>query len=340
MTARYDVVVVGSGPVGAAFALAIKAHGATVLLLESREHGGAPPGVRPIALSYGSRLIFERLGVWTQLKPATPIARIHVSQRGHFGRAELTAREAGFPELGYVVDYASLVSILDAAVSTCGLEVLRGATVSTVAHGPTSARVEFISASGVGECMSSLVVIADGSAVAADIDVTTRDYGQTAVTARIDADRPHRQTAYERFTPHGPIALLPLEGSYGLVWTMRTLEAEDLLRASPAAFLDHLQKMFGERAGRFTGASARSAQRLSLRVAQRTTWGRSVVIGNAAQSLHPVAGQGFNLGLRDAWELATEIHAHGVDDGNVVNAYGARRFLDRAGGIAFTDGLV
>ncbi|HEV7801017.1 MAG TPA: FAD-dependent monooxygenase, partial [Burkholderiales bacterium] len=146
--------------------------------------------------------------------------------------------------------------------------------------------------------------------------------------------------AYERFTPDGPLALLPYERSYALVWTVPPEAAAELVEAAPNVFLDRLQDAFGERVGRFRAVSARFAHALALRVAERVTWGRAVLIGNAAQALHPVAGQGFNLGLRDAWELATEIRRRGPHDAGLPAAYRARRRSDRRGGIAFTDSLI
>ncbi|MES2564662.1 MAG: FAD-dependent monooxygenase [Pseudomonadota bacterium] len=337
---QYDVVVVGGGPVGAAFALELHASGSNVALLESRAGASEAIGLRPLALSYGSRLIFERVGVWDALAAATPIERIHVSQRGGFGRALLTAAEAALPALGYVTDYATLVAALDAAVSRAGLKVVRGARVTTLAHDAASARVEFVSEAGVDECIASLVVIADGSALAAQVDIRVTDYRQSALTAFVHTELAHGNTAYERFTNEGPIALLPFEARHALVWTVDPAQADALMQSTSLDFLTRLQDRFGERLGRFTQVSQRAAHHLTLRVAEDTNIGRAILIGNAAQALHPVAGQGFNLGLRDAWELASEIRHRSPHDEVLPAAYRARRRIDRRGGIAFTDALV
>jgi 2-octaprenyl-6-methoxyphenol hydroxylase len=252
----------------------------------------------------------------------------------------LTAAEAGLPALGYVVDYGSLVGAFDAALERAGLDVHRGAHVSTIAHGPASARVEFATHAGVRECIATLVAIADGGAVHADVRVRTLDYGQCAVTALVETEAPHAHIAYERFTPSGPIALLPFGTHYAVVWTMPSSDADTLVADSAVRFAARLSDAFGDRVGRMTLAGPRAAHRLVLRIAQDVAWGRAALIGNAAQSLHPVAGQGFNVGLRDAWELATEIRRGGVADPDLLARYSARRRIDRAGAIAFTDGLV
>jgi 2-octaprenyl-6-methoxyphenol hydroxylase len=338
-----DVAIAGGGPVGAALALALHAAGVDVVLLEAREPSpaSAPTPLRPLALSHGSRLIFERLGVWQALAAhgVTPIERIHVSQRGRFGRAVLSAAEAKVSALGYVTNYSSLVAALDAAVSDSGVRVVRGARVTSIAHGETSARVEFESRAGLGDGVASLVAVADGSAATSDVEVRTTDYGQSAITAIVTTDAPHRNLAYERFTPDGPLALLPFGSAYALVWTVRADLAGDIASLAPQAFIARVQERFGERV-RFTGVDSRAVQHLTLRVAERVDWGRAVLIGNAAQALHPVAGQGFNLGLRDAWELAREIERRGAADARLPHAYAARRRIDRRGGIAFTDALI
>jgi 2-octaprenyl-6-methoxyphenol hydroxylase len=336
---HYDVAVVGAGPVGSALALALTARGFSVIVLEAREGAAAATQFRPLALSYGSRLILERLGAWDRLQ-LTPIERIHVSQRGRFGRVRLTAAAAGVPALGYVTDYAALVALLEAAVAASAITVVRGARVTTLAHGADSARVEFAIATGADECIASIVAVADGSALAADVEVRTTDYGQSALTALVETEAPHRRTAYERFTPDGPIALLPFGQRYALVWTVPREAAGVLAGLDSAAFLAQLRQRFGERVGAFTSVAHRGAHNLTLRVAEDVSLGRAVLIGNAAQALHPVAGQGFNLGLRDAWELAEQIADRGPSDNQLPYSYRARRRIDRAGGIGFTDALI
>lgn len=340
LRAAYDAVVIGAGPVGAAAALELHAAGFDVLLVEARAHSAQPDDSRPLAISHGSRLVLERLGVWDGLAHATPIERIHISHRGRFGRAVLDCDEARLPALGYVLDYRGLVAALDGALSRAAVPVLRGAEVTSIAHDSLSARLELDTLQGRCDCVALLVVVADGNAAVTGVNVRVTDYGQGALTARVTADRPHDGTAYERFTSDGPLALLPYEEGYAVVWTTSPAQAQWLYESSPQVFLSHLSERFGERAGRFVSVASRAVHRISLRLAERTTAGRAVLIGNAAQSLHPVAGQGFNLGLRDAWELASEARARGLHDPALLDAFVARRRIDRKGAITFTHGLV
>lgn len=337
---HYDAIVVGGGPVGAAAALELHDAGFDILLLEARAAAVTPKDERPLALSHGSRLILERLGVWESLSPASAIARIHVSQRGRLGRSVLTASESGLPALGYVVDYAGLVAVLDRRLKEVRVPTLYSARVTSLAHDASSARLEYESQGLAGECYASIVAIADGNAAATGVDVRETDYQQSALTARVSGERPQPNTAFERFTPEGPLALLPYESGYALVWTMQPERAESLCAAPGDFFLAQLQAQFGERLGCFNTLGSRASHRIVLRSAERITAGRAVLIGNAAQTLHPVAGQGFNLGLRDAWELAGEMRRRGARDRAVTDAYRLRRRIDRGGGIAFTHGLV
>jgi 2-octaprenyl-6-methoxyphenol hydroxylase len=339
-----DLAIVGGGPVGAALALALSDSGLTVIVLEARESGPRAADPRPLALSYGSRLILERLGVWHALAPATPIERIHISQQGGFGRVALSAAEARLPALGYVVDYLRLHAALDATLRGTGARYLAGATVSTISSDHRGASTIEFTAQGAAKTLAAqLVVIADGGALGRTTNVKTIDYRQSALTARVSAELPHRNTAFERFTADGPLALLPSGDELAVVWTTRPERAQTLCELPASEFLAHLQRQFGARLGAFTKVGARSLFPLVLKYATDVAQPGTILIGNAAQTLHPVAGQGFNLGLRDAWELAEEaMHwgREGIGSAAMLRAYRARRLLDRRGGMWFTHSLV
>jgi 2-octaprenyl-6-methoxyphenol hydroxylase len=339
--ADYDVLVVGGGPVGATLTLALRGTGLAVGLLEARAPHAAGDR-RPIALSHGSRLILDRLGVWEQLAPATPILSIHVSQRGGFGRVGLDAREARLPALGYVVDYGQLAAAFARALEAGGGAQPIRATASALEAGTAAAVVRFAVGGDTGDASARLLAVADGGVLPV-APVRTRDYGQAAVTARVTCGAPHQNVAYERFTPEGPLAILPDGEAVALVWTTTPEHAQQLCGLTDTDFLAQLQENFGNRLGTFNGASSRAWYPLALKVATPVAEPRTVVLGNAAQTLHPVAGQGLNLGLRDAWELATMLR--NCDPAEIggprqIQAYAARRRLDRSGGILFTDALV
>jgi len=342
VTPDYDVLIAGGGPVGAAVALALRGTGLAVGLLEARAPQAAQADPRPVALSHGSRLILERLGLWERLAPATPIERIHVSQRGGFGRVELKAAEVRLPALGYVLDYGQLATTLARVLAAEGGCRLIQATVSAVAAGQDIAHAHFDAGNGPDRASARLLAVADGGALAA-ARMRTRDYHQSVVTTRVACSVPHRNVAYERFTPEGPLALLPTGDRLALVWTTTPQHAQQLCELSETGFLEQLQRAFGGRLGIFSQAGARACYPLVMKVADRIAEPRVVALGNAAQTLHPVAGQGLNLGLRDAWELAMTLQ--GLDRAEIggyahLHSYAQRRRLDRGGGIGFTDALV
>jgi 2-octaprenyl-6-methoxyphenol hydroxylase len=342
----YDVLIAGGGPVGAALALAVREEGLAVALARpfspSLFPESAPADPRPIALSHGSRLLLERLGAWEDLPPPTPIERIHVSQRGGFGRAVLDAAEARLPALGYVTDYTRLAAVLARTVERAGCCRLLPGAVTSVGPGTDHVVARIETGEGAVEASARLLAVADGGALIAR-PVRTRDYGQTVVTAAVECEIPHRNVAYERFTPEGPLALLPMGEALALIWTTSPQRALELCTVPATRFLEQLQHAFGRRLGAFVRVGARSSIPLSLKVADRIAERRVAVLGNAAQTLHPVAGQGLNLGLRDAWEFAETLRGcapESIGGAEHLASYRARRRLDRRGGIGFTDALV
>lgn len=344
-----DVTIVGGGPVGAVLALAL-GQGARaplgVTVLEAQPESAPRTDTRTLALAHGSRLILERVGIWQQLKAATPITRIHISQRGSFGRAMLSAEQAGLPALGYVISYAELQGALQAALRQSDAQYLTGAQVSALLPDAAAAQVQFARDGANKNLRTRLAVLADGGRGLKQIPGIvreSRDYQQSAVVCQVKTAEPHHNLAYERFTDEGPAALLPSGADYALVWTTTPQRAQVLLALSETEFLKQLQAHFGDRQGAFLSAGKRSSFALGLQQSKPITGARLALIGNAAQMLHPVAGQGFNMGLRDAWELAQAILAcepQALGEPAMLNAYAAGRRLDTQGGVFFTDLLV
>ena len=345
----YDIAIVGGGPIGAAVALALRDSGLSVLVLEARSDAGSSDDARTLAMSYGSRLILERLGIWLQIEPLTPIESIHISQRGGFGRTLLNAQEAQVPALGYVVGYARLQNAFGEAISSPSsprITLIRGAEVIGMESKPDSITIDVRMVESVQAIAARLLIIADGGASTAlrtAATVKVREYRQDAVVGLVATTRPHGRKAYERFTPDGPVALLPYENRYALVWTAASDTAARLMALSTTAFLQALQQHFGDRAGRFMSIAGRARFPLNLRYVANPVLARAVMLGNAAQALHPIAGQGFNLGLRDAWELGEILLLHGMSDPGgeaCLSRYRALRRPDRLRGIALTHSLV
>ena len=337
-----DIAIVGGGPVGAALALALRDSGLVLALLEARsDFDSRDP--RAIALSYGSRLILDRLDAWGRLaSQVTAIESIHVSQRGGFGRARLTAREADVPALGYTVEYGDLYRSLARGLPDSGACLITGARVSAIRPASGCGLVAYERAGRMHDLSARLIVLADGGRGLSGGQMV-KDYGASALVCTVRTSRAHGHVAYERFTPEGPIALLPLHDDYALVWTTPADQVEERLALDEAAFLARLQAAFGDRQGRFLAAGPRAAFPLRLVTAAREDRAGLVRIGNAAQTLHPVAGQGLNLGLRDVWKLAdcaqdTPREALGGSD--FLTRYRASRRGDVGGGIAMTDLLV
>ncbi len=313
------VLIIGGGPAGMALALALYRGGVTSRIVDARPRGAAKDDTRILALSHGSRLALESLGIWHAI-PNTPITTIHVSHQGGLGRTIIRAAEENVPALGYVLAAGDLARALDEAL-----------VAANIAYADNTPAPEYPD--------GALTVHAEGRINDAD-GIRTRDYGQHAVICMARAATPHHGTAWERFTPTGPIALLPCNAGYAVVLTCPAAESEMIVALNDTAFLAMLQQRFGPRVT-LTSVGPRAVFPLGLRVRRNPVGDRQVWIGNAAQTLHPVAGQGFNLALRDIMELADTL-TDAVDPGDaaLLARYAARRRFDRAGTIGLTDSLV
>ncbi|MDU9411105.1 2-octaprenyl-6-methoxyphenyl hydroxylase [Pseudomonas sp. zfem005] len=332
---RTQLAIIGGGLVGASLALALqegaKARGWKITLIEPFAPGDSyQPSydARSSALSFGTRQIYERLGLWQAIaRRAEPILQIHVSDRGRFGAARLAAIEEGVPALGYVVENAwlgqCLWQALDADVVTwqCPAEVVR---MEPLADGYR------LSLNDDTQLDCDLAVLADGGRSGLreqlGIGVKRNPYGQTALIANVSPVEAHRGQAFERFTDEGPMAMLPVaDNRCALVWTRPGKDAERLSRLDDRAFLAELQEAFGYRLGAFNQVGARHLYPLTLVEAEEQVRANLVVLGNAAHSLHPIAGQGYNLSLRDTVALAETLLASEAPLGDFATL---QRYLD------------
>lgn len=355
----FDIVIIGGGMVGATLALALSRSSYRVAVIEavamqSQQHASFDD--RAIALSWGSRCLLNQLSVWPALQSqAAAIQQIHVSDRGQFGLTHIRADEEGVPALGFVVTARTLGAAIMPALPTNqdGLQIFSPARLQDIAHTDAAVNIVIDNDNRRESIATRLLVAADGaqSMVRQLLAITAsqKHYQQHAVIANITPGKPHDGIAFERFTDQGPIALLPMvahrgESRCALVWTLPEAQTAELLLASDADFLRRLQSRFGYRLGYFKSVGKRSSYPLSLVTNPQHAVSRVVFIGNAAQTLHPVAGQGFNLALRDtATLLDCLLYPQLAEDpgaaGLLEQFYVSRR-RDRRRVIYFTDGLI
>jgi 2-octaprenyl-6-methoxyphenol hydroxylase len=333
-----DALIVGAGPVGLAAGCALRAAGLDVRVMDAGPAGRALDDARVIALSAGSRDILRGLHAWPD-SDTTPIRRIHISQRGHFGRTELRAEDYGLDALGHVARAGTLVRALRARASELALDVQHDAPV-----GGARDEGDTVCAQSAGAPIRSRVLLWCEGRIADDEPLSrSHDYDQHALIALVTPDRPHGNVAYERFTPEGPVALLPCGRDYAMVYTCDSRDSKALLAETDAQFAERLVAALGGRAA-FTSIGPRSAWPLSLRMRSDIVSGRQAWLGNAAQTLHPVAGQGLNLALRDVAQLAACLLpalARGDFAADAaLQRYERLRRTDRAATGGFTDALV
>jgi 2-octaprenyl-6-methoxyphenol hydroxylase len=335
----HDVAICGAGPVGMALAALLARRGVEgkrIALVDAKSLAQALSDPRSIALAWGSRLLLEEVGAWPL--PATPIHQIHVSRAGRLGRSLMDRIEHALPALGYVARYGDLVGALSLACERAGVDVIRPARVQQLDE--QADRVALALDDG-RTITAAAAVQAEGGVFGQQQDrELKRDYGQTAVIARVTASSPVAHRAFERFTDEGPLALLPQDGAdghqYALVWCAKPDRAARLLAMDDAHFLQQLGEAFGSRLGRFTAVSTRITYPLGLNAHAPST-ARTVAVGNAAQTLHPVAGQGLNLGLRDAAVLARALAQQEATA--ALHRFLAERAHDRRLTISLTDAM-
>lgn len=369
---RADIAIIGGGMVGVTLALMLARElpQLQVVLIEGQRFPAlditkplpytAGFDARNTALSRRTVQAFTELGLWQQLQPhATPIHQIHISDRGHFGLSRLRAEEEQVESFGQVMENAWLGVVLLAALKQCPSVMLcDGVSVSALAVQADAATLTLERGEEAPSTLTvPLVIAADGTQSRSrewlGLGARWHDYGQTALVTTVATSLPHEHTAYERFTSDGPIALLPLPDTpdqppqtrRSLVWALKTAEAERINALSDADFLREFQRAFGRRAGRILRVGQRHAYPLQLMVAHQQAVPRAVILGNAAHSLHPVAGQGFNLCLRDVLVLVDDLRdacQSGADLGDAarLRAYEAKRLADQQQIIRFSDGLV
>ena len=356
---HYDIVIAGGGMVGSSLALALEPLGLSVAIVEpvARTSTSQPSfDDRSTALSRSTQRMFEAMGLWREIvAAATPISSIHVSDKGRFGFSHIAAEEQGVEALGYVVINRVLGGVLQAALeNVAALELLCPARIVAANCGPGKASVTIEDGDGERRDIScNLLVAADGanSAVREMLGITAKQvaYGQRAVIGNLLTEKPLNNCAYERFTANGPLALLPVvDDRAGFVWTVSESEADRVLGLDDQAFLAELQQAFGYRLGSFSKVGKRASYPLVLSKALRLTSQRAVLVGNAAHGLHPVAAQGFNLGLRDVAALCdciADTLRESNDTADIGNAellarYAQWRSSDQKKLVGFTDGLV
>ncbi len=350
----YDVLIAGAGLAGNCLALALKDSGLRLAIIEANTREqltNSPAGDRALVLSAGTIKILQALEAWSEIAElATPIKDIHISDKGHFGKVRLSSKKQGVDALGYVICARDIEQNMAKLVEQAGIGVISPARVVGLMSGLETVNVSLKQEQKSINISAQLMVGADGGQSTVrrllEIKQEMTEYGQTALVTTIKSSLPHNNMAFERFTESGPLAVLPVNHEEcSVVWTRRDEEADDLMSSSDEVFLSRLQECFGYALGQLTLTRPRRAFPLTLIRAGSMVSGRSVIIANAAHQLHPVAGQGFNLGIRDVAQLAEILikqHQENADVGNagLLNKYALSRQKDLQQTIGFTDNVV
>jgi 2-octaprenyl-6-methoxyphenol hydroxylase len=348
---KYDIVIAGGGMIGTSLALALAPLSLRVAIVEAVPRAAAEqPSFddRSTALSRSTQRMYAAMGLWDEIAAAaTAVKKIHVSDQGRFGFSHIDAEEQDVEALGYVVINRVHGSVLQNALAdVANLDIICPASISAARVAPDYATATVQRENGDSEELQCrLLVAADGarSAVRDMLGITAshKAYGQHAIVGNLLPEKSLQNCAFERFTEHGPLAMLPItDGRAGFVWTVAEHDAARILKLDDGAFLGELQDAFGYRLGTFSRVGERASYPLHLSKAMRLTATRSVLVGNAAHGLHPVAAQGLNLGLRDVAALCDCIASNELDDPELLSEYAAWRKADQGKLVGFTDGLV
>lgn len=355
MSDYYDVIIVGGGIIGISLALVLAKASFKIALVEAGSTSAQPPNPfddRTIVLAHSGRTIFESFDAWQPLQEqACPIREIHVSDKGHFGSSRLRASDEKLSALGYVASAGAIATVLQAALkSEPNISLFQPAKFQSYCYHSDRVEATFLAEQGTFTLIGKLLVASDGQYSAVrnyiGIKVKTHEYNQVAIICNVSLKRDHECTAYERFTDQGPLAMLPLMGqASAVIWTVSQTEAKRLLALSEEDFRETLQKSFGYRLGKLLHCSRPGAINLQQAMALQQILPGVVLLGNAAHTLHPVAGQGLNLGLRDLAVLAEELVAANskgqvLGDISVLQRYLNRRQKDQQQIITFTHSLV
>ena len=343
-----EYLIVGAGPVGLVFSLFLSKHNQNSHLLESRKKNDSHSDGRALALSYGTKLILEDLGIWSSLeKKISEIKDIHTSQKNSFGRTLLSASQYNLPALGYIVSYGALSKVLEEAVNQSPkIKITHEFKVSAIKN--EKDRSILYGGNKDLAIEAPLLVLADGGKNTTDLieDLKKKEtsYNHTALVTKVTSEIPPNKIAYERFTSMGPIALLPNgPKEFSLVWTGKDEDIQALAKAPKKLFLEKLHEHFGDRVGKFLDSDNFITFPLKKIILEEFPKNRMVVIGNSAQTMHPVAGQGFNTGIRDAYDLSkliNESEPSQVGSECFINQYYALRKSETKKTLFFTDSLV